>query len=80
MFKKHLEKSKVTYFNHLLWAVVAGLRLIYAGLCSIIHGLVPTLFNGTAPKTIIDIYHSRLLNHPNNEYKDMIEKAKKDNA
>ena len=80
MFKKHLEKSKVTYPGHLIWAVVAGFRLIYAGICSIIHGLIPTLFDGQAPKTIIDIYHSHLVNHPNDEYKDMITKVKKDNA
>lgn len=80
MFKNHLEKSKVTYFGHLFWAVVAGFRLIYAGICSIIHGVIPTLCDGKAPKTIIDIYHSHLVNHPNEEYKEMIEKAKKDNA
>ena len=79
MFKKHLEKSKVTYFNHLWWALIAGLRLIYAGFASIVHGIIPTLFDGKAPKTIIDIYHSHLLNHPNEEYKEMIEQAKKDN-
>jgi hypothetical protein len=79
MFKKHLEKSKVTYFSHLWWALIAGLRLIYSGIASIIHGIVPTLFDGTAPKTIIDIYHSHLVNHPNDEYKDMIKEAKKKN-
>jgi hypothetical protein len=80
MFKRHLEKSKVTYPSHLIWAVATGARLIYAGVCSIIHGLIPALFDGTAPKTIIDIYHSHLVNHPNEEYKDMIKKAEKDNA
>jgi hypothetical protein len=79
MFKDHLIKSKVTYFKHLAWAILAGLRLIYAGIASIVHGVVPILFDGTAPKTIIDIYHSHLVNHPNEEYKDMIDQAKKDN-
>ena len=77
MFKKHLEKSKVTYFSHLWWALIAGLRLIYSGIASIIHGIVPTLFDGTAPKTVIDIYHNHLLDHPNSEYKEMIKEAKK---
>tara|TARA_B110000503_G_scaffold24454_1_gene38582 strand:+ start:8483 stop:8725 length:243 start_codon:yes stop_codon:yes gene_type:complete len=80
MFKDHLNKSKVTYFKHLAWALLAGFRLIYAGITSIIHGVVPTLFDGTAPKTIINIYHSHLVNHPNKEYNNMIEKAKKDNV
>jgi len=76
MFNKHLETSKVTYFKHLYWAVVAGFRLIYAGISSIIHGVVPTLFDGTAPKQIIDIYHNHLEDHPNPQYKEMIKQAK----
>jgi hypothetical protein len=76
MFDKHLDTSKVTYLEHLFWAVVAGFRLIYAGITSIIHGLVPTLFDGSAPKQIIDIYHSHLEDHPNPMYKEMIEDAK----
>lgn len=79
MFKDHLNKSKVSYIGHIVWAVIAGLRLIWAGIASIIHGLIPSLFDGAAPKTIIDIYHSHLVNHPNDEYKKMIEQAKKDN-
>ena len=31
MFREHLTISKVTYIQHLKWAVIAGLRLIYAG-------------------------------------------------
>lgn len=76
MFENHLTKSKVTYLQHLRWAFIAGLRLIWAGIASIIHGLIPSLMDGKAPKTIIDIYHSHLVNHPNGEYKEMIEQAK----
>lgn len=81
MFNKHLETSKVTYIKHLYWAVVAGLRLIYAGISSIVHGVIPSLFDGTAPKQIIDIYHNHLEDHPNPQYKEMIRQAKenKDN-
>ena len=77
MFDKHLSESKVTYLSHLGWALLAGVRLIFSGFASIIHGFVPTLFNGTTPRTIIDIYHSHLENHPNNQYKDMINEARK---
>lgn len=76
MFDKHLDKSKVTYFQHLKWAMLAGIRLIYSGIASIIHGVFPNLFDGIAPKTIIDIYHTHLENHPNPDYKEMIKKAK----
>ena len=76
MFNEHLTTSKVTYLKHLYWALIAGFRLIYAGISSIIHGVVPTLFDGTAPKQIIDIYHNHLEDHPNPRYKQMIEEAK----
>jgi hypothetical protein len=76
MFDKHLKISKVTYLEHLTWAVVAGVRLIYAGVTSIIHGFIPSLFDGSAPKQVIDIYHSHLEDHPNPQYTDMIKKAK----
>jgi hypothetical protein len=76
MFRKHLDTSKATYLEHLAWAVVAGVRLIYAGITSIIHGVIPTLFDGTAPKQIIDIYHNHLEDHPNPKYKNMINDAK----
>ncbi len=76
MFNKHLSKSNVTYTQHFVWAFVAGIRLIYSGFASILHGINPKLFDGTAPKTIIDIYHSHLVNHPNDDYKEMIKEAK----
>jgi hypothetical protein len=76
MFDEHLKTSKVTYLEHLKWAIVAGIRLIYAGVTSIIHGFVPTLFNGSAPKQVIDIYHNHLEDHPNPQYKEMINTAK----
>ena len=76
MFDEHLKTSKVTYIEHLSWAIVAGVRLIYAGVTSIIHGFIPSLFDGSAPKQVIDIYHNHLEGHPNPKYKDMINNAK----
>ena len=76
MFREHLKISKVTYFQHLSWAVTSGFRLIYAGITSIIHGVIPSLFDGTAPKQVIDIYHGHLEDHPNPKYQDMISEAK----
>lgn len=76
MFDDHLEKSKVTYLKHLSWAICSGARLMYAGITSVIHGIVPSLFDGAAPKQIIDIYHNHLENHPNPKYRQMIEQAR----
>ena len=41
MFDKHLKESETTYFAHLIWAVKAGFILIFTGIVSIIHGLIP---------------------------------------
>lgn len=75
---KHLESSKETYVNHLFWATYAGTKMIFVGLSSIIHGIIPAFFQGTAAKTVIDFYHERLVDHPNKEYSDYI--AKKQNS
>lgn len=76
--KVHLEKSNTNYSAHLLWALHAGMQLIWAGIASIIHAVVPSLFPGTAAKTVIDLYHTRLKNHPNSEYQSYIDKFNKD--
>jgi hypothetical protein len=70
----HLDASKETYTKHLFWASYAGFKMIVVGISSIIHGIVPAFFTGTAAKTIIDFYHERLINHPNKEYVDYISK------
>ena len=75
--KEHLDKSKEQYLSHMVWAFLAGLKLIWAGVASLIHGLIPGLFPGTAAKTVIFLYHKRLTNHPNTEYQDYIDKLSK---
>jgi len=76
---KHLKESQTTYWPHFKWAVVAGFRLIYAGISSLIHAIHPSLFPGTAAKTVIDLYHRRLENHPNTQYQEIIKEAKEKN-
>lgn len=70
----HLKSSEETYTSHLLWASYAGVKMILVGISSIIHGIVPAFFTGTAAKMVIDFYHKRLINHPNKEYADYISK------
>jgi hypothetical protein len=79
MIKKsneHLVKSQEGYMSHFVWAELSGLRLIWAGIASLIHGLVPGMFPGTAAITVIDLYHKRLVNHPNTDYQDYIDSKK----
>jgi hypothetical protein len=75
--KEHLKKSKETYSRHLIWATYAGIKMIIVGCSSIVHGIIPAFFQGTAAKTVIDFYHKRLVNHPNNEYQNYINQYKK---
>ena len=62
---------------HLVWAVYAGLILIVTGITSILHGFFPFLFEGTAAKTIINLFYRRLYNHPNPDYQYKIMKEMK---
>jgi hypothetical protein len=78
MYKKsieHLKKSQESYFSHLVWAIYAGIKMILVGFSSIIHGIIPAWFTGTAAKTVIDFYYKRLVNHPNKEYQEYIRNA-----
>jgi len=77
---KHLEASQETYGSHLFWATYAGVKLIVVGVSSIVHGIIPAFFQGTAAKTIINFYHERLVDHPNKEYRDYILKKKNGNT
>ena len=71
--KRHHTKSKETWGRHCVFAFFAGVKLIYAGIASIIHGLVPAFFEGTAALTVIKLYHRRLVNHPNPDYAKYID-------
>ena len=57
MFKQHLNESRKTYSEHFIFAFTAGWLLIYAGITSIIHSLIPSLFPFTSQKIV-----QRLLN------------------
>lgn len=72
--KEHLIKSQEPYIPHFIWAVYAGVKLIYAGFSSIIHGVIPATFEGDAAYTVIDFYHKKLKNHVNPDYQKRIGK------
>ena len=74
---EHLKKSNTTYTAHLIWAVYAGFVLIGTGIASILHGLVPSWFEGTTAKTVIEMFYRRLYNHPSKEYQYKIMKEMK---
>ena len=77
MFDKHLKESETTYFAHLIWAVKAGFILIFTGIVSIIHGLLPNVASEYTAKKVIYLYHERLRKHPNKAYQDFIDEQSK---
>ena len=52
MFKKHLNEAGKSYFEHFKFALIAGFILMYAGITSIIHALIPSLFPFTSQKIV----------------------------
>lgn len=77
---QHLIDSKTDYISHSTWAFSAGIKLILAGLASLVHAIHPSLFSEVAAKTVINLYYKRLHNHPNSQYQSYIEKVKQENS
>ncbi len=48
LFTAHPHSVNETYFQHLRYASVAGLKLIFAGIACVIHSVFPFLFINTA--------------------------------
>jgi hypothetical protein len=58
---KHLKENNMTYWQHLVFAAAHGLRCIKAGICLIVHSIIP----GLLPKT-----GSNLVNELNKSFID----------
>lgn len=69
----HLKDSKTTYFEHLKFAIYAGILLLYASIASLIHAIFPFLFKGTAACVVVKLYKQRLENHPNPVYQEWVQ-------
>ena len=52
MFKKHLNEAGKNYIEHFKFAFMAGFILMYAGITSITHALIPSLFPFTSQKIV----------------------------
>lgn len=42
--KQHLEENNMTYYQHLKFAVFLGFVCVLAGMCLIIHAILPCFF------------------------------------
>jgi len=56
---KHLRENKKGYLEHMLFALTCGIQCLLAGLCLIVHALLPALFEKTGSK-IVDKVNSKL--------------------
>ena len=54
-----------------MFAIKAGVLLLYAGVASIIHAICPALFDGVPARIVANLYHGRIKNHPNPDYRDL---------
>ena len=61
-FSEHPASVGETYFGHLLQASVFGLRMVFAGLACILHGLLPFLCVKTGSRTVLAL-HGRMVTH-----------------
>lgn len=52
LFRKHLTEAGKPYWRHFMFAFRAGFLLIYAGIASIIHALIPSLFPFVSQKIV----------------------------
>ena len=64
---KHLRETHMSYFSHLLFAFVAGVILLQAGIASIIHSIFPWLLVGYSERKTIAL--ARLANQRKNARK-----------
>ncbi len=55
IFFGHLDQKHQKYWPHLCWAMYAGVMLLYAGLASMIHALIPSVFAGTSERIVVDL-------------------------
>lgn len=55
LFTKHPKSVGETYWSHLIFASVCGIKLVLAGMACIIHAIFPFVFENTASNTTKDI-------------------------
>jgi hypothetical protein len=62
LFTEHPASVGETYWQHLATAMGFSLRLIAAGLCCLVHALLPFLFVRTASRTVTELHDRMLVN------------------
>ena len=52
LFYKHPEDEGMTYSEHLVRACCLGTKMMYGGLCLLVHGLIPGFHQRTGTRII----------------------------
>lgn len=51
--QRHLQQAQKSYFYHFYFGVKWGFFLMYVGVLSCIHGVIPALFPFHAPRSLL---------------------------
>tara|TARA_B100000131_G_C17936531_1_gene540559 strand:+ start:347 stop:598 length:252 start_codon:yes stop_codon:yes gene_type:complete len=77
--KNHVKKSGTTTIGHFKFAIYASVLLFYAAIASLIHALMPRFFESTAARIVAKLYNERLKDHPNPEYRKLLDEKNSKN-
>ena len=61
-FTEHPASVGESYLEHLGRATAFGLRMIFAGLACLLHGLLPFLFQRTGSRAISELHERMVVN------------------
>ena len=61
-FTEHPASVGESYFEHLLRALGFGVRMVFAGLACLVHGVLPFLFVRTGSRTIAELNDRMVIN------------------
>jgi hypothetical protein len=75
--KDHLAVSRMDYRAHARQSIFLGFKLIWLGLTSIIHGVIPSRFDGDAPLGVARMFYQVVFLSPNPVFQAFIAEQKK---
>ena len=75
--RDHLAVSRMSYRAHARQSVFLGFKLIWLGLTSIIHGVIPSRFDGDAPLGVVRMFYQVVFLSPNPVFQAFISEQKK---
>jgi len=67
--KSHLEEIEEGYFEHMGHAFSFSRRMISAGFCCFLHGLLPNAFRKTGSNCIAVLHDEMVVNRQNLKYR-----------